>query len=186
LDGPGKTKICQCTSHVLLMTAVLNAIYYDLKHSCLIRVVYSLSVLHTVSFLLLPQSQFCFFPFAFDFCIMTLYGYIYSPRISSSPSKQNVRSISTCLFCIHYLSTHTLTTDRGLAFVKSCKSLAPNDSCAASHGSGFYFRTTKHMLAQFLTIFEEIFRGFYFIRLSVLCKSLHKKIKNRNLNRVIP
>jgi hypothetical protein len=33
------------------------AVYYDLKSYCLIRVVYSISVLHTVSFLLCPNPS---------------------------------------------------------------------------------------------------------------------------------
>jgi hypothetical protein len=40
---------CQCTSTVLLMTRVY-AIYCDLKGSCLVHVIYNLSVLHRVSF----------------------------------------------------------------------------------------------------------------------------------------
>lgn len=63
--------LCQCTSTILIMIQFICVIYYDLKSSFLIHVIYSLSVLLTIQFLLPVQPQLCFlslvFPFAFNF-----------------------------------------------------------------------------------------------------------------------
>ena len=45
---------------ILLLAIVYFVTYYCLKDPCRMHVVYSLSILDTVSFLVFPQPQLCF------------------------------------------------------------------------------------------------------------------------------